>query len=186
MNKNTVFEVTNRSNYNVGYPIPDGFGYRDFAPGQTLRISYEELEKLSFQPGGQNILSKYLLIRDTEATKNLAIHTEPEYYMTHEEIKQLLLNGSQDAFLDALDFAPKGVIQIIKDLAVQLPLNDVAKREAILKKTGFDVTKAIQHNAESKEEASETNEPKRRVQKTEDVPAGRRTTPPQYKIVTPE
>jgi adenylate cyclase class IV len=33
---------------------------------------------------------------------------------------------------------------MIKSIAVELPLNDMAKREAILNKLGFDVTKAIE------------------------------------------
>jgi len=36
--------------------------------------------------------------------------------------------GSLDEFLDCLDFAPEGVTDLIKTLAVELPLNDVAKR----------------------------------------------------------
>lgn len=188
MDNNKMYKVTNRSSCTVSYQIPDGFGFREFAPGQTLEITFDELEKLSYTPGGQNIISKYLLIRDTEVTESLAVHTEPEYYMTEKDIIELLLHGSLDAFLDALDFAPVGVIQIIKDQAVKMKLNDVAKREAILKKTGFDVTKAIQHNAESKEEASNEDSPKRRVQPaaaSETTPV-RRTAPTQYKIVTPE
>ena len=69
---------------------------------------------------------------------------EPEYDYTPTDIKNLLLNGSLDELLDCLDFAPEGVIEIVKDLAVELPLNDVAKREAILNKTGFNVTNAIE------------------------------------------
>jgi hypothetical protein len=58
-------------------------------------------------------------------------------------------NGSLDEFLDCLDFAPEGVIDLIKTLAVELPLNDVAKREAILNKTGFNVDNAIRIRQES-------------------------------------
>ena len=71
------------------------------------------------------------------------MNIEPEYNMSVEDVKKLMLEGSLDAFLDCLDFAPAGVIQIIKDLAVKLPLNDVAKRKAIKDKTNFDVDRAI-------------------------------------------
>ena len=53
-------------------------------------------------------------------------------------------NGSLEQFLDCLDFAPDVIKDMIKDLAVELPLNDMAKRQAIQDKLGFDVTKAIE------------------------------------------
>ena len=78
-----------------------------------------------------------------------------------------MLNGSLDEFLDCLDFAPEGVRELIKVLAVELPLNDVAKRKAIFEKLGFNVDKAIeieQESADADEEKPETSY--RRVQKT--------------------
>jgi len=68
---------------------------------------------------------------------------EPEYNYSKEEIIQLMKEGSLDEFLDCLDFAPEGVKELIKTLSVQLPLNDVAKREAILNKLHFNVDAAI-------------------------------------------
>nr|DAG21583.1 MAG TPA: hypothetical protein [Caudoviricetes sp.] len=61
-------------------------------------------------------------------TKDLNIHREPEYNMSEAQVKELILNGSLDAFLDALDFAPLGVIDLIKDLSVKLPISDIHKR----------------------------------------------------------
>ena len=43
-----------------------------------------------------------------------------------------------------MNFAPSGVLELIKDIAVKLPLNDVAKRDLILKKLGFSVANAIE------------------------------------------
>ena len=70
-------------------------------------------------------------------------------------------------FLDCLDFAPQGVIDTIKKVAVQIKLNDVAKRQAIKDKTGFDVTKAIEISEETEvfEDA---------------IPSGRRTAVPDF------
>jgi len=42
-----------------------------------------------------------------------------------------------------LDFAPDGVKEIIKTMAVEIELNDVAKRDAILEKLNFNVNNAI-------------------------------------------
>jgi len=52
--------------------------------------------------------------------------------------------GTLEQFLDCLDFAPESVLENIKDMAVNLPLNDVSKRNAIQEKLGFDVSKAIE------------------------------------------
>ena len=62
----------------------------------------------------------------------------------------MLLNGSLDAFLDALDFAPIGVIDLIKTMSVQLPLTDLNKRRALKEKTGFDVDRALIHVEEER------------------------------------
>ena len=89
---------------------------------------------------------------------------EPEYHYTIKDIENLLLNGSLDSLLDCLDFAPEGVIDTVKDLAVKLPLNDMSKRKAILEKTGFNVTNAIQLIEQAKEgQEVEKDTPKRRT-----------------------
>ena len=174
------YKVTNRSGSTVIVSIPEDNIRKEFAPGETKKMTHEELEKFSNRPGGMNIIVDYLQIQDPEAVKELEINAEPEYFMTEKEIRDLLLTGSQDAFLDALDFAPTGVIEIMKDLAVTLPLNDVAKREAMKKKTGFDVTAAIQHNVETQTASKENAAaPKRRTQATSEASSGpaRRTAP---------
>ena len=53
--------------------------------------------------------------------------------------------GSLEEFLDCLDFAPEGVLEAIKTLSVELPLNDVAKRKAILEKMNFNVDNAVRN-----------------------------------------
>ena len=70
---------------------------------------------------------------------------EPEYYYSREDIINLMQNGSLDEFLDCLDFAPDSVLETIKSLSVSLPLNDVAKRKAILDKLNFNVDNAVRN-----------------------------------------
>ena len=55
-----------------------------------------------------------------------------------------MLTGTLDQFLDCLDFAPSVTKEIIKEMAVDLPLNDMEKRQAIQDKLNFNVTKAIE------------------------------------------
>ena len=183
---NTLCRVKNRGASTVVYRIPDKGIRREFKPGQVMAISAEELEELTFQPGGTVILSQFLQILDMEGINATHIKTEPEYHMSEADIAALIQTGSLDAFLDALDFAPIGVIDLIKKMSVDIPLVDIPKRKALKEKTGFDVEAALKHNEESKEETQNTilkqSNGERRV-KPEEAPAGRRTTP-KYNVIT--
>lgn len=186
INQDTMYNVKNRSSSVVVYRIPENNIRREFAPGETKKIAFGELEKLTYQAGGRELLENFLQIVDEAVTSDLNVHREVEYDMSEAQIKDLLLSGSLDAFLDALDFAPIGVIDLIKTLSVQLPLTDLNKRRALKEKTGFDVDRAIVH-IEEERAAEQSNKidtseaaPTRRV-KTETAPAGRRTTS-NYKV----
>ena len=144
INKDKLIRVVNKFNGSVGYDIPDEKIHRDFYPNAYKDITFDELEKLSFAPGGTVILKEYLEITDKEAAAILLGEQEPEYHYTKDDIKKLMLTGTLDQFLDCLDFAPEVIKDMIKSMAVDLPLNDMAKRQAILDKMGFDVTKAIE------------------------------------------
>ena len=182
----TMYRVKNRGASTVVYKIADKGIRREFKPGQIMQISSEELEELTFQPGGTMILSQFLQILDLDGIQAAHIKTEPEYHMSEADVAKLITNGSLDAFLDALDFAPIGVIDLIKKLSISIPMVDIQKRKALKEKTGFDVEAALKHNEEDKEDDQKTilkqSNGERRV-KTETAPAGRRTTP-KYNIIT--
>ena len=180
-----MYRAKNRGASTVVYKIPDKGIRREFKPGQIMPISSEELEELTFQPGGTLILSQFLQILDLDGLNAVHIKTEPEYHMSEQDIARLITSGSLDAFLDCLDFAPISVIDLIKKLAIDIPMVDMQKRKALKEKTGFDVEAALKHNEEDKEETQttilKTNNGERRVQ-PDTAPAGRRTAPP----VTPK
>ena len=183
MSKTTCL-VKNRGASHVSYRIPEDGIRRSFAPGETKEISYQELEKLTFQPGGMMILTNYLQIIEQEALNTFGIHTEPEYHMSETDVANLIKTGTLDAFLDALDFAPVSVVELIKKLSIDIPLMDMNKRKALKEKTGFDVDAALRHIQEEKEDDQKTilKTTERRV-KPDAAPAGRRTAPPQYNII---
>ncbi|MGN0992909.1 MAG: hypothetical protein ACI4PE_03220 [Bacilli bacterium] len=192
LDKDTLIKVRNRDNGRVGYTIPDlGNLHRDFSVGETKEVTMEELRKLSYIPGGKVILEDCLMIENDEAIAELLGSVEPEYKYSEKEIKYLLSNGTLDQFKDTLDFAPKGVIDLIKDLAVKTELNDVAKRQVILEKTGFNVTKAIEINKETENnDTSDETKVRRATPVVNDQNAtGRRSTPvttaanSKYKII---
>lgn len=175
MNKNTKIKVTNRSTSPVGYILPDMNNYhRQFAAGESKDLPFEEVQKLSFIPGGDYLLQHYLVIDNIEARSEILGDVEIEYNFTKRDVENLLRNGSLDALLDCLDFAPIGVIDLVKKIAVETKLNDINKRQAILEKTGFNVSSAIVINDETKE-VEEKAATTRRVQveetKVEEAPA---------------
>lgn len=156
-------KIRNRSASVVGYKIPDLNIRRRFVPGEVKEIPKEELEKLLYQTGGRELLENYLQVA-VEDVKKLNMDTpEQEYFYTDNEIKDLILTGSLDEFLDMLDFAPEGVINLVKDYAIKLPMADRNKMNALKEKTGFDVNKALENTADITE-VMETA-PKRRVNK---------------------
>ena len=147
LNKNTRIKIKNRNNGTVVYSLHDMNNlHRKFYANEEKEVSYEELQKLSYAPGGMYLLKNYFLIQNEEARDALIGGVELEYNYTEEDVKNLLLSGSLDELLDCLDFAPYGVISLVKDLAVKLEINDLSKREAIKEKTGLDITKAIEIN----------------------------------------
>ena len=139
-----IVRVTNRDNGHVGYRIPDMNNLvRDFSANETKNITVEELKKLAYISGGPTLIRDYLVIEDPEVVEEILGDVEPEYYYNEEDVKKLLLNGSLDELKDCIEFAPKGTVDLVKQLAVELPLNDITKRKAILDMTGFNVDAAI-------------------------------------------
>ena len=191
ISNDTLLKVKNRDNGSVGYTIPDLNNlHRRFSPGETKDITMGELRKLSWLTGGKYLLKNCLLIENQEALKELIGTYEPEYFYTEQDIENLLKNGSLDELLDCLDFAPVGVIDLLKTIAVKIELNDVKKRQVIYEKTGFNITSAIEINKETKDEKKDEQK-KRRLEVSEknkvstenkEEGAVRRTTP-KYKII---
>lgn len=189
--KDTLIKVKNRDNGTVGYTIPElGNLHRSFSKGETKEITMDELRKLSYISGGKPLLQDYLIVQNQDALRELlSDDVEPEYYYGEEEIKKLLLTGSNDQLLDCLEFAPEGVIGLVKDLAVSLKINDISKRNIILEKTGFNVTNAITINEETVEGEGEEVKSSRRsapvtVDKSEEAPKRRVAAPQQYNVVS--
>ncbi len=197
MTPGKVYLVTNRSASQVHYSVPElGIKSRDFQPGETKKIGHEELVGLSYLPGGLELLKEYLQVQNEEARDDLIGAVEPEYNMTPEQVKELILHGSQDEWLDCLDFAPEGVIDLIKKLSVELPLTDTRKMAAFEKKTGSNLSRMIQAKQEEEAERAaaeaeanegQTQPARRRVQPqakpTSTTGTERRTSGSKYKVV---
>ena len=169
LDNNTIIKATNRKKGSIGYTIEDLGISRTFREKETKEVTMEELRKLSWIPGGRALLDNYLLIDNKDAIKELIGDIEPEYNYTEKEIEWLLLHGTNDQLEDCLNFAPLGVIDILKNLAVKLKVDNVSKRKIIEEKTGLNVSKAIE--IEEIIEAEDSNEQK------EDTRSQRRSNP---------
>ena len=190
-----TYRIKNRSASMVVYKIPEDGIRREFAPGEVKNIPYSELVKLTYQAGGKEIMSDFLQLDDEELIYDFNIKAEPEYYMSEAQVAELIKSGSYDAFLDCLDYAPIGVIDLIKRLAVSLPMNDMAKVKALKEKTGFDLEAALANIRAEQEDESEVaaSAEERKPRAAASGSTGRRTnsnykvvskSTPNYKVVT--
>ena len=191
VDKNKRVQVINRSGGALGYHVPTLGVYRRWAkPGDHLNISIHELLELKTVPGGLTILRNHLLIEDEQVLKILFLDEtmEPEYKDGLKEVDFLLYEGKVEHLLDALDFAPTGVLDLIKDKSVSKIPNTTAKVDAINKKFNIDLNKMHELHL-NKDMAVEEPEPTRRrrtapIVETEELK--KETSLPKYNILKKE
>lgn len=189
MDEKTIVKVTNRDAGQVGYTLPDRNLHRTFAVGETKKIDLEELEQLSYVPGGEYILKNCLIVNDTDALSALNIEVEPEYFYTETEIRKILSTGTLDELEDCLNFAPEGVLELIKKIAVEEELPDTRKRKLISEKTGLNIDNAINvnhiMNTDNKEDTAGTETKTRKASpiQVKSTTPQRKTAASKYKVV---
>ena len=177
-------KVKNRSTCTVSYTVPDLNVKRVFVAGEIKDIPLKELQILVQQPGGRVILTEYLQVSKEDIRQLDVLEPEQEYFYSEDDVKRIMKFGSQDEFLDMLDFAPEGVLDMIKTYAVQLPLSDLFKINALKDKTGFDAAKALENSMDENGELQVANTPKRRVATEEKADSPKRRVPTEYKVIT--
>lgn len=142
--------VINRGSCSVGYSLPELSVNRTFRPlgntGDRMMISVEELKALNYTKGGKILIDKYLLIEENTVQEELGITPEPEYFYSREEIIKLLKSGSEAQLLDCLDFAPEGVLDLIKREAIAMRLDSHKKREIISEKLNINLEAMIKND----------------------------------------
>ena len=156
IDKNTIIKLTNRDTGFVGYTIPDSGVHRRFTPGETKEVTFDEIDRLAWAPGGKEMLRDFLIIQDKDAAEEILGSVDPEYFYTKETVDKLLTEGTLEQLQDTLQFGPKGVIDLVKQEAVDLKLDSSVKREEIKKATNFNVTNAIDLGVNEKSEDSES------------------------------
>ena len=187
LDKTSIIKITNRSTGIVGYSVPDLNIQRSFTPGETKEVTVEEVQRLSFTKGGKKLLEKYFILHNEDVVEEILGEVEPEYFYTEAEVKELLLRGSLEQLDDCLTFGNEGVFDMIKKLAVDLEINDINKRDLILKKLGYNVTNAINVSKMDSEEKSEENETASKRKSSPinlDKPQRKAASPQKYKVTS--
>ena len=193
INEKAIYSVKNRSASTVIYSIPEMNNLRrEFRPGEIKSVTGSELIQLSYRPGGRRIIENYLLINNEEVLDGLNMEVEPEYKLDEAGVVKLLKDGSEDQLIDCLNFAPEGVKDLVKAVALAMPLNDLNKCKIIKDMLGYDVLFVRSTNEqiakESGAEAAPTPAKKRRVASTSAAAKQTTTTAKRKtrKVATPE
>ena len=179
--------VRGRTMGEVFYRLPDSHNIRTFNSGETQYVPFEEIERLYFSPGGAYMIQNSLIV-NADALETLGIDVQPEYFYTEEQVKELLLRGSLDQLEDTLNFAPNGVIDLIKQISVKEKLFDTRKRKLIFEKTGFNIDGAleIEKALEEKNEEEKAEVPTRKAEPLkveENKPERKAPAPSKYKVI---
>lgn len=157
-----VVEITNLLDCTCGYVVELTGIRRSLPPYASFKVKAGELRELNYQLGGQEILKNYIRVDNPSLAKEFGVDVEntPEYNWGREEVKDCLLNADIDVLLDALDFAPAGIKQLISDMAVELEISDVNKRQAISKAMGVDISSMIVNKNIAAEGVEDEEKPK--------------------------
>lgn len=159
-------KVINRSDGNVVYALPELNIRRVFTAGESKDVSEQELNALWQIDGGAELLKHELMVQDQEWVDKTMPNAPIEYFWGPEEVKKCLLEDPLDLFEETLDYAPKGVVDLIKRLSWQIPITDLNKMKVIQDKTGFDVLAAIEVMKKPTDRPDAT-QPRQRLRKRE-------------------
>ncbi len=143
-------KIINRSDGKVSYQLPEMNNIkRIFEPWEEKEISGEELMALFSLDGGIDLVKQYLLVDDKQWVQE-HFDAPIEYFWKKEEIRKCVFEDDLDLFEETFDYAPDGVIDLIKAIAWKEQLSDLNKIKIIEEKTGFDVMASIQIMSQTK------------------------------------
>lgn len=159
--------VKNLADYRVGYKIEEDNIRRQFSPYEIKNIKAGELRKLNYTRGGHIMLTEYLSVMNRELAKEFGVDDDSydnEYNWDVQKVDSVLIQEPIEVLQDALDFAPNGIVELIKDRAIALKIDSMDKRLAISKAIGVDLGGMIdiQQMKEEEEAAAPAAKPKTR------------------------
>lgn len=175
----TLVTIENMVGHDVSYIISSLGVRRKLMPGVPFQVKAQELRALYAEPGGETLLRDYLRVKEPKLQREFGISEDQiEYNWTVKDVDDVLLEKPEEYLLDALDFAPQGIIDLIQSRAIELELPNMNKRKAIMKKTGVNITKSIENRHAYDDSTNTSNnvaqKRSRRVKETaEDAPQRR-------------
>lgn len=171
--------VRNFTDQRVVYVIPEKNIRREFMGFESKVVEVGELRELWYKSGGAKLLQDYLGVDNKELAKEFDITDDlfnHEYSWTQEDIDRVLTSGSEDELADALDYAPRGIVETLVDRAVALRIPNMNKRKLIKEMTDKDISKKIAYSEmlDSDEPEKLATPHRRRVNKTTSAGTSRR------------
>lgn len=157
----TKIAVQNLTNNDVVYIDDNGGIVRRmvFHAQQTIPVEKDVIERMQYDTGGAVLLKDFLSVKDEDMRESIGVPSDQiEYNWTKDDVKKLLTSGEEDALRDALDFAPQGIIDMIIDMAVAMPLNDRNKVEIIAEATGRNIEMMINNKLQYEKAFEKTPE----------------------------
>ena len=155
----TKVEVQNMTSGTLSYRLPSG-PYRFFSSNMRMTVTAGELRELATMQGGRVLLQSHLSVHNPELAREFGVDESTiEYTWTEEDIRRVLVEGDMDELLDALDFAPEGIVEELARKAVEWKIPDNNKIKAISEATNLDIASQIrnQEQIEQKEAEFGTN-----------------------------
>lgn len=172
-----MIQVRNLVDHSVVFKDEDTHRRIVFNPFEIKKLDAGTLRRLNYSHGGNVLLTNYLCVENDELAKEFGVSADTiEYKWTRQDVDNLLNSGSLDSLLDALDFGPDGIVDLIVTRARQLKLNDMQKRKAIEDATGFSINSMIAIEERLEEDNEQVNsEPRhRRVSTSKEETSSRR------------
>lgn len=149
-------QVQNLADHQVGFSDNNAGLVRRivFPPQATMELDADILERLNYTYGGKVLLRDFLSIKDKDLALKFGVDEETfdnEYNWTQDDVDNVLINEPLERLLDALDFGPDGIIDLIVSRSIALPINDISKMKAIEEKTGKQIELMIKNKNQFEE-----------------------------------
>ena len=151
----TKVEVQNMTSGTLSYRLPSG-PYRLFSNNMRMTVTAGELRELATTQGGRVLLQSHLSVHNPELAREFGVDEDTvEYTWTEEDIRRVLTEGDMDELLDALDFAPEGIVEELARKAVEWKIPDNNKIKAISEATNLDIASQIRNQEQIEQKDAE-------------------------------
>lgn len=144
---NTEIMVDNMCGHRIGIFLQSSNQRRYFEPNVLMPMKVSEIRELNWQSGGNYMLLNQLRINNKDLAFEIGVPQDmKEYWWKEEDIRKALTTDPIEVLLDALDFGPEGIIEQLKNQAIQLEISDNRRIKAIQERTGADISAIIENN----------------------------------------